>query len=103
MQTFFWPAIVATYIGIFIILLDLWIENFGPSRWRKIPIFCALLAFGFFFSKDVLLRKSPISVSYIVNKGELQVTIYDMSQDDYENVDLELRPDLTCPGFLIHS
>lgn len=94
MQTFFWPSISALYIGISLLTLDLlFVEKFETKRWMKSVIVCALIALTGIFTKVVVLRTAPLMAAYRTRGDVLEVYLSNASDDDYENLDIKIKPD----------
>lgn len=94
MQTFFWPSIAALYIGVILLTLDLlFVEKFDTARWVKSVIFCAILVLAGIFAKAVVFRRAPLGAVYRTRGDVLEVYLTNESDDDYENLDLKIKPD----------
>ena len=93
MQTFFWPSVVAIYCGVILLLIDLYVEEFGARRWIKLLIFLVMVGFGYAFTKYVVIRKTDPTVAYTMDRGRLVVVIDNGSSDDLQDIDLKIRPD----------
>jgi len=92
MQTFFLPSVIAIYFGLALLLLDAYKENFRLVVRGLIML--TLVAAAILFTTNVTLRESPIFAVYRMVDGKLDIIITNASaSDDYQDLDLIIRPD----------
>jgi hypothetical protein len=93
MQTFFWPSVIAIYAGFLLLLIDLYLEDFYPRAWTKIPLAAGMLVLAILFTKVVVLRGETVIAVYRVVNGRLDVIVQNVTGDDYQDMDFKIRPD----------
>jgi len=85
MQTFFWPSIIAVYVGVLLLLVDLW--NHRSSRAFKIAVSGAMSIGLVLFSIFVVFRREPIRVSYaIFQDGTVNEYVVNPTAGDYRSL-----------------
>ncbi len=90
MQTFFWPSIIAVYVGVLLLLVDLW--NHRSSRAFKIAVSGAMSIGLVLFSIFVVFRREPIRVSYAISQdGTVNAYVVNPTADDYRELDVHIQ------------
>jgi hypothetical protein len=92
MQHFFWPSVVAFYVGLILLASCLFLQKMN-RRFRYASL-SLIVVVGVSFDFYVLQHKSPMSYGYLVTNGHVELVIRnDSAEDDYQNVDMSIIPD----------
>ncbi len=93
MQVFFWPSVIAIYVGLAVLCLDiLVVENFRAHI--KAAVIACIIACGVGFTVKVVIHKSPIDFTYHVVDKRMEFFVSNASDDDdYRDFDIEVIPD----------
>ena len=99
MSSFFWPSVGSFYLGLAVLSIDLWFERLIIGWKILLWLFC--LSIGLSFSFAVVLRSSPLSISYcITDTGLVEVYIKNgSSNDDYQDMDMTFATDSAAAHF----
>lgn len=88
-QTFFWPSVVAVYFGLALLLVDVYSERI--LWWIKAVIIAALCIILVFFTKDVVLLKDAVRLTYSTSSnGTVNVYASNDTNDDYKGLDVHI-------------
>jgi len=93
MQLMFWPSVYAIYLGLLLLIWDLWYEEF--NGYLRALIATALFSLAIAFTVIVVMRKAPVFADYQIGNGVYVVFVLrdESMNDDYRNVDLTIWPD----------
>lgn len=116
MSFYFWWAVSCVYIGLLLLLVDLWMERF-KQKWVRNLISLILIGIGTAFSIGVVFKKAPMTVDanvitiphftgstfggitwYDPKASDLRVWIRNPSSINYDEVDMVVDTDAYIIG-----
>lgn len=90
MQTLFWPSVFFVYVGMTLIVVDLYCEKLHPGF--KLSGFVVMLILAIAFTLKIVLRDDPLSITYARNNnGVVNIYILNTTATDYRDLDLHVQ------------